>query len=215
MRTFFMLPLLASALWAVPANAEAGDVLIRLRSLLISPTGHSGPVLPAFPDGRVGVDTSVTPEIDFTYMATDHIGAELILATTKHHVSGKDSLGGLGRIAHAWLLPPTLTVQYHFFPEAHVRPYVGAGVNYTIFYSEGPSRSLESAGIHKVGLRDNVGYALQSGVDVDLTRRIFANLDVKYIDLDTVAYLQNGSALERTKVNINPVILGVGFGIRL
>ena len=34
------------------------------------------------------------------------------------------------------MLPPTLTAQYHFNPHGAVRPYLGAGVNYSIFSKE-------------------------------------------------------------------------------
>ena len=56
---------------------------------------------------------------------------ELILATSKHTAKGRDALNGVDPLASTWVLPPTLTVQYHFLPEAKIRPYVGAGINYT------------------------------------------------------------------------------------
>lgn len=205
------------ALTAMPAQAqtEAGDVLVRLRGIVVSPTEQSGPVLPAFPTGSVGVGDSVMPEVDFTYMLSDHIGAELILATTKHAVSGRDSLSGLGDVADTWVLPPTLTLQYHLAPKGKVRPYVGAGINYTIFYSEDASDSLEKAiGSTRVDMDDSFGYALQAGVDIDLSDRVFLNLDVKYIDIDTTARLRTGAAINRVDVSIDPIVAGVGLGMR-
>ncbi len=132
----------ASAIAAQPALAKEGDVLIRARAIVVAPTESSGPVEPAFPGSAVGVSDSVMPEVDFTYMLTDHIGAELILATTKHDAQGRGTLSGLDELASTWVLPPTLTLQYHFAPEAKLRPYVGAGVNYTIFYSTKASPAL-------------------------------------------------------------------------
>jgi outer membrane protein len=207
----------AVALTAVPAHAqtEAGDVLVRLRGIVVSPTEKSGPVLPAFPTGEVGVGDSVMPEVDFTYMLSDHIGAELILATTKHSVSGRGALSGLGDVADTWVLPPTLTLQYHLAPKGKVRPYIGAGVNYTIFYSEDASDSLEKAiGSTRIDMDDSFGYALQAGVDIDLTDRVFLNLDVKYIDIDTTARLRTGAAINRVNVSIDPIVAGVGVGMR-
>ena len=67
-------------------------------------------------------------------MVTDHIGVELIAATSKHTISGvTGTTGSIGKLASTWVLPPTLTVQYHPTPEAKLRPYVGAGINYTLF----------------------------------------------------------------------------------
>lgn len=212
-----LIALAAATALTVPAHAQtqAGDVLVRLRGIMVSPTEESGPVLPAFPTGEVAVGDSVMPEVDFTYMITDHIGTELILATTKHDVTGAGALNGLGKVADTWVLPPTLTLQYHFAPKGKVRPYVGAGVNYTIFYSEDASDSLETAiGTTKVEMDDSFGYALQAGVDIDLTDRVFLNLDVKYIDIDTTARLTTGGAVNRVDVSIDPIVAGIGIGMR-
>ncbi|SDA30157.1 OmpW family protein [Sphingomonas sp. NFR15] len=218
MRIITALVLTAAACAAMPAQAqEKGDVLMRVRAIMVSPNEKSGGVQPSFPGGRVGVTDSYAPEVDFTYMLTDHIGTELILATTKHDVQGRAALSGIDKLAGTWVLPPTLTLQYHFAdPHAKVRPYVGAGVNYTIFYSSKASGALNAAiGDTKVHLNDSFGYALQAGVDVNITRKVFANLDIKYIDMDTTARLHTGGALNQVKVNVDPLVFGIGLGLRL
>ena len=219
MRIQLMLATAAAAIVAAaPAAAQiqAGDVLVRARAIVVAPNESSGAVTPGFPGSSVGVDDSFAPEVDFTWMATDHIGAELILATTKHSISGRGSLGGLGTLASTWVLPPTLTVQYHFAPKSHVRPYVGVGANYTIFYSSKASAGLVTAiGATNVHLNDSFGYALQAGIDIDLSKRVFLNLDVKYIDIKTTARLTTGAAVNTVRVNLDPIVAGVGIGIRL
>jgi outer membrane protein len=197
------------------AHAEKGDWLVRGRAIMVVPNEKSGPVQPSFPGADTSVDNSVAPEVDFTYMFTNNIGAELILGTTKHHVSGRGDLAGVGRLAGTWVLPPTLTLQYHFLPAAKIRPYVGAGVNYTIFYSEKASDALNDAiGKTNVRLSDSFGYAVQAGIDIDLTSRIFANFDVKYIDMDTKARLTTGTLVNRERVHIDPLVFGIGIGTR-
>lgn len=208
---------LASAL-AFPAQAQIakGDVLVRARAIVVAPNDSSGAVTPGFPGSSVGVTTSYAPEVDFTYMLTNHIGTELILATTKHDVTGGGTLSALDKVASAWVLPPTLTLQYHFMPTKHVRPYLGAGINYTVFYNAKASDSLVKAiGPTKVHLTDSVGYAVQGGIDVDVSKRVFVNLDVKYIDINSTARLTTGGALNQVKVHINPIVAGIGVGIRL
>lgn len=207
----------AAVAGAAPAQAEAGDWLVRVRAIDVIPNDDSGGILPTFPTEQVAVDSSIMPEVDFTYMFTDNVGAELILATTKHHVSGTTgTTGSIGRLASSWVLPPTLTLQYHLAPASKVRPYVGAGVNYTIFYSEKPSSGLETAvGPTDVNLKSSFGYAVQAGVDVDLTDRMFLNLDVKYIDMDTTARLDTTAiGTQRVKVSLDPIVVGVGLGMR-
>lgn len=207
----------AAALLAAPqAHAAQGDVLVRLRAITVAPQESSSPIEPAFPGSYASVNTSYAPELDFTYMATDHLGVELILATTKHDIYGRGSLGGFGKLASTWVLPPTLTLQYHLAPSAKIRPYVGVGVNETIFYSEKASGKLRDAiGPTSVHLRSSFGYALQAGVDISLTSRIFLNADVKYIDIDTRARLNTGGAINRTSVSLDPIVAGIGIGLRI
>ena len=206
---------LACAVGAQPATAKEGDLLVRARAIIVAPTESSGPVTPAFPGSEIGVSDSVMPEVDFTYMLTDHVGAELILATTKHDAQGRGTLSGVDELASTWVLPPTLTLQYHFAPEAKVRPYVGAGVNYTIFYSTKASPALEAAiGATSVKMDDSFGYAVQAGVDIDLNEKVFLNLDVKYIDMDTTARLRTGAATNTARISIDPIVAGVGVGFR-
>ena len=203
--------------FAQPAHAEAGDVLVRLRGIMVAPNEDSGSVLPAFPGEEVSVDNNVMPEVDVTYMATDHIGFELIAATTKHTASGvSGTTGDVGKLASAWVLPPTLTLQYHPVANGPVRPYVGAGVNYTLFYSENASDGLVAAvGTTDVELDDSFGWALQAGVDIDLTERMFLNFDVKYIDIDTTATLRTTAAgTQAVDIDLAPLVVGVGVGTR-
>ncbi len=208
---------LATLTAAGPAQAEAGDVLVRVRGILVAPNEDSGSVLPAFPGEEVSVNNSFMPEVDVTYMATDRLGFELIAATTKHRASGRTgTTGTIGRLASTWVLPPTLTAQYHLNPAGKLRPYVGAGINYTLFYSENASGALEAAvGPTRVRMSDSVGWAAQAGVDIDITDRLFLNLDVKYLDIDTTARLDTTAAgTQRVRVSLDPLVFGIGVGTR-
>lgn len=213
-----LLPLAALALVvAAPATAAQGDVLMRVRAILVAPNESSGGILPALPGEQVGVGNSFMPEVDFTYMATDYIGFELVLATTRHGLTGKTgTTGGIGKLGSTWVLPPTLTAQYHFMPSAKFRPYVGAGVNYTIFWNENASAGLETAvGPTNIHMDDSFGWAVQAGADIDLTPTIFLNLDIKYIDMNTNATLNTTAiGVQTVKVNINPIVAGIGLGFR-
>ncbi|MEN9932355.1 MAG: hypothetical protein RIS17_928 [Pseudomonadota bacterium] len=206
---------LAAALAATPALAEQGDVLVRLRAITVQPQEKVGPVLPTFPTSGGTITNSYAPEVDVTYMLTNHVGVELIAATVKHCVDGGGSLAAVGRLACTWVLPPTLTLQYHFAPEGKIHPYVGAGVNWTMFYNEKASSQLNSAiGATDVNLSNSWGYALQAGIDFDLNDRMFVNVDVKYVDMKSNARLTTGAAVNTLRANIDPLIVGVGVGWR-
>jgi outer membrane protein len=216
MKSIYLTAAALAAAAAAPAHAEQGDWLLRGRAIMVAPTEDSSGVKPAFPNDEVSVTNSFAPEVDLSYFLTDHLALELIAATTKHDVKGKGGLEPVGELADTWVLPPTLTLQYHFAPKAKIRPYVGAGLNYTIFYSEDASDGLEAAiGKTKVDLKDSFGFALQAGLDVDLTKTLFMNFDVKYIDIDTKAKLTTGALENRVKVSLDPIVAGIGIGIRL
>jgi outer membrane protein len=211
------LALLASAAFAFPAHAEKGDFLVRARAILIAPDDSSTGIMPTFPNERVGLKSTVVPELDFAYMVTKRVGLELVLTTTKRKVSGQTgTTGAIGTLASIKLLPPTLTAQYHFIPDGKVRPYVGAGFNYNLFYDETASQGLVNAvGTTRVKLGNKVGKALQAGVDIDLTKDVFLNLDVKYIDFSTTARLTTTAiGVQSVRVKVNPFIVGVGLGTR-
>lgn len=223
MRTSLFVGLAAAGLLASTASAQAqdnagiaaGDWLVRLRGIVVAPNEKSDGIAPGIPTGRVGVTNSVMPEVDFTYMATDHIGAELIVSSTRHDLQGREAISSLGKVGHTWVLPPTLTLQYHFLPKTGVRPYLGAGMNYTTFYSAKASDSLNKAlGKTDISLKDSVGYALQAGVDIDINKKFFLNLDVKYIDMGTTARLNTGGTVNQTHVQLNPLVFGFGVGTR-
>lgn len=197
------------------AAAEQGDFLVRLRGIVVAPTDKASDVLPGFPGGTVDVETAIVPELDFTYFLTDTIGAELILATSPHDIEGAGALTGLGEIADVMALPPTLTLQYHFNPRGKFRPYVGVGVNYTIFYSEDASSALVGAvGPTTVDLDDSFGVAFQLGADIALGERWSLNADVKYIQIDTTATLNSGGAINTVDVDLDPIVAGIGIGYR-
>lgn len=194
---------------------QKGDTIVRLRAILVAPQDDSGDIEPSLPGEGVKVTSSVTPEIDFTYMVTNNIGLELIAATSKHDFKGVSGVtGSIGKLGSTWALPPTLTLNYHFNNEGKIRPYLGAGINYTIFYSDKASGGLEDAvGPTSVDLDDSFGIALHAGVDVAVSKNMMINFDAKWIDMDTTATLDTTAlGVQKVDVEIDPLVLGVGIG---
>jgi outer membrane protein len=180
---------------------HAGNVLVRLRAIAIVPQSStsSNSVLNSI---NAGVNNAIVPELDFTYMVTDNIGAELILGTSRNQISSKlGQLGGVG------VLPPTLLLQYHFNHAGKIRPYVGAGLNYTLFYNNG----LHALGQPVAIDNSSFGPALQAGVDVDITKNVFFNVDLKKIWMRTSARL---GSTDLGELHIDPLVVGVGVGYR-
>ena len=157
--------------------------------------------------GDVEIGKSFIPELDFTYYFTENIAAELILGTANHDVKAVNTALGNVNLGDVWLLPPTLTLQYHF-NISDFKPYVGAGVNYTIFYNADPGAVVD------VDYENGFGYALQLGFDYDLDDTWFLNIDAKYIGLSTDVSVNAGIATVPAEVDINPLLIGFGIGMR-
>ncbi|MDO8827654.1 OmpW family protein [Methylophaga sp.] len=209
---------LASPISTVMAY-EAGDWLIRGRIINVNPNDSSGSLTVNGVDtGSKGVkvDSDTVPELDITYMITRNWGVELILGYSEHTVKGEKSWAGLGNVIDTKVLPPTLTLQYHFLPDSNIRPYIGAGVNYTYFFDEKvPSSSVLSNSGDKVKLESSWGWAAQVGVDIAINQDWFVNMDIKYLDIDTTARFKN-TAVGSAKINadIDPFVYGIGIGRR-
>ncbi len=205
----------AVAASAAPAYAlDGGDWLVRLRGIVVDPQDSSSGISPDLPTAKIGVDSAPTAEVDFSYMFTQNIGAELILASPIHDLNGRGAIAALGHIGDAELLPPVLTLQYHFMPKSWIRPYLGVGVNYTIFFNEDASNSLNTAlgGPTKIRIDNSVGPAGQAGVDIDVTENVFLNFDIKFVDMQPGVRLITGNTVRHASVDINPLIIGIGVG---
>jgi outer membrane protein len=183
---------------------QSGDWFTRLRALYVLPNDSSGS-LSTIPHSGVSVHPSWTGEFDFGYMFTKNLGFELILATCRNTLVGKGALSGV-KVGTVWLLPPTLTLQWRFFPSKIAQPYIGAGVNYTLFY--GADCSIAATHLH---LSNSWGPALQAGMDLFVYNDWFLNFDVKYVWIDTNAHL-TGAVPGHVHVDIDPLLIGFGFG---
>lgn len=214
----------------LPAQAEAGDWLVRLRGISVIPTDdsglislHAGGTQTPLSGSGVGVNNAVVPELDITYMLHKHWGVEVIAGIANHDVSLQGPgpvLSGLGLtdgfgLFDTWVLPPTVTLQYHFTPDSRFRPYIGAGANYTAFLWDDATDSLEAAiGPVEVNTRNGWGWALQAGMDIDINEKWYFNVDVKYIDVDTTASLHTDLGSLFVDVKVDPVVVGAGIGFR-
>jgi outer membrane protein len=138
------------------------------------------------------------PELDITYFFTKNIAAELVL-TYPQRVDVRTNSSSLGTVT---ALPPTLLAQYHFTQFGPLKPYVGAGVNYTRF----GSRELSTAGTYSVE-KSSIGYAAQIGADYMLTKNLGINLDVKYIQIKTDVLSAGVSA---GTLDLSPIATSVG-----
>jgi outer membrane protein len=201
------------AVLVVPAVADAQSWILRVRAINISPNDGSDPIGDF--GGEVTVDSQTTVEVDVTYMFSPNWGVEVIAATARHDlgVQGGDLNGAnLGSVK---VLPPTATLQWHPFPEGLLDFYLGAGINYTYFYSYDLSSDLAGLGVTDVDFSNSMGFAGQVGMSINLGKSFHLNGDIKYIQIDTDADLKVGSdTILSVETDVNPWVYGVGIGFK-
>jgi outer membrane protein len=196
----------AAALQVAGGTAFAADEKspwqVRVRLIDVAPEESSTVSI----GGEAKVDTAIVPELDITYFFNDNFSAELILATTKHDVTAEGTALGDLSLGDTWVLPPTLTLQYHLNPHGTIRPYVGAGVNYTIFYNH------DAGDVETIDYENGFGLALQAGTDIAIDDHWAFNLDVKKIWLSTDVEINGGAVT--ADVDLDPWVFGAGFTYR-
>lgn len=191
----------AGLLFTVSLSAQNWQV--RLRGVSVQPYEKS---TVGGEDSDVNISNAFIPELDFTYFFNKNFAAELILGTSKHDVKVGNDEVSLGSVR---LLPPTVTLQYHFYPTKSLKPYVGAGLNYTIFYD------VENGDTLGMDYKNNVGFALQGGVDYFVNDKFFLNVDIKKLYLKTDVDVDLGlPATVPAEVKINPLLIGFGVGMK-
>ena len=154
--------------------------------------------------GNIKAKNQVIPEFDVSYFFTKNIAAELVLTyPQKVDITAGSSNNVIGTVK---ALPPSLLAQYHFTDLGAFKPYVGAGVNYTIF----SNRSNFPAAGNSVQVDQNsVGFVGQVGADYMFDKNWGLNLDVKYATMSTnVTTVQGGTNLG--KLTLNPWMPAVG-----
>lgn len=197
---------------------EAGNLILRVGAATVAPDESSSQVMVdgAGIGGRATVDNNTQLGLTMSYMFTDNLALGVLAATPFKHSVALNGLGALdGKFADVKHLPPTLTLQY--FPldkSSRFQPYVGAGLNYTTFFSEKLTATRKAQGFSGLSLKDSWGLALEAGIDWKINDRLLINAAVWHIDIDTKATARLGNSAVRVNVDIDPWVYMVGIGYR-
>ena len=186
------------ALTPLASAHEQGDKLLRVGVGTVDPKSNNGDI--------ASVDSGTTLVFNGTYMLSPNLGLEVLAALPfSHDIKLADGGTKVGETKH---LPPTVSLQYHFDTAGAFDPYVGAGLNYTVFFDEkttGPLAGLD------LDLDASFGIAAQLGFDYGLSDTMYLNFDVRWINIETDAEL-DGAALET--VEIDPLVYSLTLGWR-
>lgn len=206
------------ALSPVAMSHEQGDMLVRVGLSNVQPEDSSTNIIAGSDLGvGIGVDGNTQVGLNLAYFITDRINVEILAATPfKHDVnfSVSDPLGTgdqLGEVTH---LPPTITLNYYFNNQANpFQPYMGIGVNYTVFFDEEFTAANDVAGLTDLSLDNSLGLAAQVGVDYILDKKWSVNGSVRWIDIDTEASFKLGEVAGSIEsISIDPWVYTISVG---
>jgi outer membrane protein len=175
---------------------EKGDWLLRLGGSYVDPKSNNHEL--------VSVDSASSFTFNISYMMTQNWSVELLAAWPFQHEIQLDDGTPIAVTKH---LPPTLSVQYHFNPQGKFQPYLGAGLNYTTFFST----HTINLGDSELKLDDSFGLAGELGADIMLNDQWFLNLSLRYISIKTDARLNGG---DLGSVDISPWVYSGNVGFR-
>ncbi|MCK7632659.1 outer membrane protein OmpW [Shewanella putrefaciens] len=202
--------LLAAGFTASVSAHQAGDIIVRAGAVVVAPNESSQDVvIPSANLGEFKVNNNTQVGLNFGYMLTDNIGVELLAATPFSH---DVSLAGVGKIAETKHLPPTLVVQYYFGDaQSKLRPYIGAGVNYTKFFDNKFTNDL-GGDLTNLDMSDSWGLAAQVGLDYQVNKNWLVNGSVWYAKIDTDVEFKYQGAPVKIETDIDPWVYMISVG---
>jgi outer membrane protein len=181
-----------------------GAFQVLLRGVYLDPQNHGATQYPP----QLHVDAGFYGELSAAWFMTPLLAMELSLGQVSNFGSRIETAGTAVDSGPIRMMPNTWTLQYRFAEEGAVRPYLGAGLHYTIL-------SIQPVVVNSTYAidRSNLGYVLQGGLDVRLTRGWFVNADLRYLgNLQPQVTIDGGT--HRITGYINPLLFSVGVGIR-
>lgn len=189
---------------------DAGEFFIRAGSATVRPTEGSDNVLGSL--GSFNVSNNTQLGVTMTYMATENVGIELLAASPFRHKVGTGPTGTIATIQH---LPPSLVAQWYFGDAgSKFRPYIGAGINYTMFFNEKFNDTGKEAGLSDLSLKNSWGAAGVAGLDYLINRDWLINASVWYMDIDTDVRFKAGGQQQSVSTRLDPWVFMFSAGYR-
>jgi outer membrane protein len=196
-------------------------------------TGLSGGYGSVVTGASTSISTSIIPMLDVAYFLTKNWAIEAICCVSPHHVQGTGSLFGAS-VAHTWVFPPSVMLQYHFTNFGAFQPYLGVGVNFTTFWGTRagnnsfwlpfvPGSTLAGRGapgattnLYSASISPSWGVVGQAGVDYMFNEHWGVNVDFKYITVQPRAHAW-GTAFVAGPLGgaVNPVWVPVNVAVNI
>ena len=212
------------------ADYKAGDIVVRGGATNIDPNSNKAGVYVEALGGNtplsLSVDDNTQLGLNFVYFYDNNWAVEVLAATPyTHDISIHDPQGiseGVfnvnvdgAQLAETTHLPPTISALYYFDTASNFKPYVGVGVNYTIFFEEEFKSAPKSLGFNDLELDSSFGLSAQVGADYLLNDQWHVNASIRYIDIDTEASFKIGDAIKGSAdVEVDPMVFSLMLGYK-
>ncbi|AKH42089.1 outer membrane protein [Altererythrobacter atlanticus] len=201
-----------------PALAQDGKVQVKVLATAVLPDGEIDKVkideigLPS--TLQTEANDNVVPTVAIEYFFTPEISLETICCVTQHDVDATAGVPGAELVSDAKLIPATFTLKYHL-NAGGISPYIGAGPAYFIWVDEKPGAAAVDLGADRLKMSDELGLALQAGIDVPVNDSFIVSLDAKRYFIGTTAtWYAAGTKVIETDHNVDPWVLSAGVGFR-
>ncbi len=175
---------------------------------------------------RLSLETILGLPFTVTFKATGTLANDSIAPTALGLPTGVGPLGpDLGQASAA---PLTLSLLYRFLDTGRLRPYAGGGAAVLVaFNAKATNKMLTEVSQPEMSIAPAPGLLLQAGLDVQLYKKWYARLDVKFIafmeanaevhhiqvrtpEIPLFDTVEIGTA--KMSVMVNPLIIQAGIG---
>lgn len=224
MKTSIINGLILSALTLSPlalAN-QAGDFIVRGGATMVNPDSEKSNIMLSGADSSMTltVDDNTQLGLNFVYFYDSNWAIELLAATPfTHDITIQDKNAVLGvdgaNLGEVSQLPPTLSALYYFDTNSALKPYVGIGINYTVFFDEDFATAPKSLGLSNLDLDGSFGLSAQIGADYHLDEQWSLNASIRYIDINTEATFDvAGNSIGKANIDIDPMVYSLMLGYK-
>jgi outer membrane protein len=218
----FLSVLSACTLSSVALANQAGDFLVRGGITTVIPDTGKTAILLNGDDSTMSltVDDNTQLGLNFVYFYDNNWAFEILAATPFTHdvtIQDKNAVLGvdgalLGKVTQ---LPPTLSALYYFDTNSKFKPYLGLGINYTIFFDEKFESAPTSLGLTNLELDGSFGLSAQIGADYQLTDKWHINASVRYIDIQSDATFDvGGNNIGKAEIDVDPMVYSLMLGYK-
>ncbi len=206
--------------FSAPAFAQdddrAGTIQVKVLGTAVLPDGEIGEVevdtfgLPA--GSQAKATDEFIPSFAVEYYVNNNISIETIAGVARHDVEGLGALAGVELVDDLRLVPATVTAKAHLDVAPGIKPYVGAGLAYFMYFAEDEGSGIAQLGVNDADLSNEFGFALQAGVDFALGDSGYGlTIDAKrYFITTDASFRVDGTEIIRTEHNLDPWTLSAG-----